>query len=54
MNREAYLIKIVNEFEQWYQNDVHSKNINYYRKTITKDHLKTLNDNDFTDFFMNL
>jgi len=51
MDREAYLIKIVDEFEQWYQNDEHSTNIKYYDEIVTKDHLNSLNDLDFIDFF---
>ena len=42
---------MVDEFELWYQNDIHSKNINYYDKIITKDHLNSLTDSDFLDFF---
>lgn len=51
MDRQTYLGKIITEFEDWWINDPHSSNMDFYKKTITFSHLTSLSDNDFVDFF---
>jgi len=51
MDRKAYLAKIANEFEDWWIQDPHSSNMDFYRDTITSTHLAYLSDEDFVDFF---
>lgn len=53
MNREKYLKEIIDEFQDWYIPNNHSKNIDYYKETITKNYLETLSKNDFKKFFTN-
>lgn len=51
MNQEDYFKKLISEFEIWYQNDIHSRNISYYDGIITKEYLSLLSDSEFLDFF---
>ena len=43
--------ELIDAFFKWYENDPHSKNEDYYRETITRDHLSGLSKSDFIDFF---
>jgi len=51
MDRKTYLIKIIKEFDDWYQNDPHNQNKDFYKKIITRDNIESLNDNELLDFF---
>lgn len=51
MDRKAYLNKIIMEFEDWWINDPHSSNLDFFNDTITYSHLTSLSDKDFVDFF---
>ena len=51
MNPKFFLPRIIEEFDEWYQNDIHSKNIDDYQHTITKENLNTLTDSEFLNFF---
>ena len=51
MDRKTYLDKIISEFENWWINDPHSSNMDFYNKTITNSYLASLSDKDFVDFF---
>lgn len=51
MDRKAYLDKIITEFENWWIDDPHSSNMDFYKDTITISHLNSLSDIDFVDFF---
>jgi 5-methylcytosine-specific restriction endonuclease McrA len=51
MDRKQYLDKIISEFEDWWINDPHSSNMDFYNDTITLSYLGSLNDSDFVDFF---
>lgn len=42
MDRKAYLDKIVSEFENWWINDSHSSNMDFYIRTITYSYLASL------------
>lgn len=42
MDREAYLDKIVSEFENWWIHDSHSSNMDFYIRTITYSYLASL------------
>lgn len=53
MSKKEYLVKIVNEFENWWSNDPHSLHINFYKEVITFSHLDSLSDEKFLDFFYN-
>lgn len=43
--------KIITEFEDWWINDPHSSNMNFYNDTVTHPNLNSLADADFVDFF---
>jgi hypothetical protein len=43
--------EMIDAFLNWYQSDPHSKNEDYYRETITRDHLSRLSKTDFIDLF---
>ena len=43
--------ELIDTFFKWYSNDPHSKNEDYYSKTVTKNHLSGLSKSDFIDFF---
>jgi hypothetical protein len=43
--------ELIDAFFKWYSNDPHSKNEDYYSKTITKDYLSGLSKSDFVNFF---
>jgi hypothetical protein len=43
--------KLIDAFFNWYHNNPHSKNEDYYRETITRNHLFGLSKSDFIDFF---
>jgi len=43
--------ELIDAFFKWYSSDPHSKNEDYYSKTITKNHLSGLSKSDFIDFF---
>lgn len=51
MDRKLFLEKILNEFENWWANDPHSSNINFYQNTITASRLVSLSEKEFIDFF---
>ncbi|MCF8226477.1 MAG: HNH endonuclease [Bacteroidales bacterium] len=51
MDRKTYLDKIITEFENWWVNDQHSSNMDFYKNTITFSYLTSLSDNDFMNFF---
>jgi len=51
MDRKTYLNKVIAEFENWWINDQHSSNLDFYKKTISKTYLTSLSKNDFIDFF---
>jgi predicted HNH restriction endonuclease len=51
MDRKTYLDKIISEFENWWINDPHSSNMNFYKSTIKFSYLNSLSDNNFVDFF---
>lgn len=51
MELSTFFPKIVIEFEKWYSTDEHSKNINAYKKFMTKEYIESLSNNDFIDFF---
>lgn len=51
MDRKLYLKKIINEFEDWWINDPHSSNMDFYQKTITASRLASLSNKEFVDFF---
>jgi len=43
--------ELVDAFFEWYSNDPHSKNEDYYSKIITKNHLSGLSKSEFIEFF---
>ena len=43
--------ELIDAFFKWYPIDPHSKNEDYYSKTITKDYLSGLSKSDFINFF---
>jgi len=43
--------ELIDAFVQWYSGNPHSKNEDYYSRTITKDHIGSLSKSDFIDFF---
>ena len=43
--------ELIDAFLKWYESNPHSKNEDYYRETITRDHLSGLSKPDFIDFF---
>ena len=51
MELSTFFPKIVIEFEKWYSVDEHSKNIDIYKKLITKENIESLSNKDFIDFF---
>lgn len=51
MDRKTYLDKIITEFDNWWINDPHSSNMEFYKNTIKFSYLTSLSDNDFVDFF---
>ena len=51
MDRKKYLDKIISEFEDWWVNDPHSSNMDYYKDMITHSHLTSLTKKEFIDFF---
>lgn len=51
MDRKTYLDKIITEFENWWINDPHSSNMDFYKETITFSYLTSLSDKAFVDFF---
>ena len=51
MDRKKYLDKIIAEFENWWVNDQHSSNMDFYKNTITFSYLTSLSNKDFVDFF---
>jgi len=51
MDRKLYLEKIINEFEGWWINDLHSLKMDFYKNTITASRLISLSDKEFVDFF---
>lgn len=51
MDRKTYLDKIITEFENWWINDPHSSNMDFYNSTITFSYLASLSDKNFVDFF---
>ena len=52
MSLNRKLGDIIESFCEWYDNDPHSKNRNYYSDTITKTTLSNLNESDFKRFFI--
>jgi|GEM_PF-836321 len=53
MDRKRYLKKILKDFENWWINDPHSSNMDFYRNTITSSHLASISNKEFIDFFYN-
>jgi len=51
MDRKTYLNKIISEFENWWINDPHSSNMDFYKDLISYSHLTSLLDKEFVDFF---
>ena len=45
--------EVIDIFFEWYKKDVHSKNEDYYRETITLNYLSGLPRSEFIDFFYN-
>lgn len=45
------LVKIVTAFNQWYQNDKHSAQEDYYKETFTYEYLQQLSKDDFIEYF---
>ena len=43
--------ELIDAFFKWYSSHPHSKNEDYYRETIKRDHLSKLSKPDFIDFF---
>ena len=43
---------LIDAFEKWYNNDQHSINVDFYKDTVTKEHLSNLNKNDCINFFL--
>ncbi len=43
--------ELIDAFLKWYDSNPHSKNEDYYRETITRNHLSGLSKSDFIDFF---
>jgi hypothetical protein len=43
--------KLIDTFLKWYAGNPHSKKEDYYRETITRNHLSGLSKSDFIDFF---
>ena len=51
MDRKTFLKKIINEFEEWWIEDPHSSNMDFYNDIITNPYLKSLGNDKFVDFF---
>ncbi|WP_303925680.1 HNH endonuclease [Draconibacterium sediminis] len=45
------LQRIIDEFQDWYENDVHSTNINFYENIITKAKIGSFSNKELVDFF---
>ncbi len=44
---------LIDEFDKWFKNDEHSKNMIIYDNVINKDYLSALNKKEFIDFMIN-
>jgi hypothetical protein len=42
--------ELIDAFYKWYSSDPHSKNEDYYGKTITRNHLSGLSKSEFIEF----
>lgn len=51
MDRKKYLHKIIAEYEEWWIDDRHRSNMDFFKDTVTLSHLTSLTDNDFVEFF---
>lgn len=51
MDRKLYLKKIINKFEDWWINDPHSSNMDFYQSTITASKLASISNKELIDFF---
>jgi len=51
MNMKKPPQELIDAFLKWYESNPHSKNEDYYRETITRNHLSGLSKSDFIDFF---
>lgn len=47
----AMLDSLMERFETWWESDAHRTNMNRYDKTITKEYLSSLSNDDFINFF---
>ena len=43
--------EIITAFNEWYENDSHSKNEDLYQDKITEENLSNLKDDEFITFF---
>lgn len=50
MDKKAFLMNLMNEFEDWWNEDQHKSNMDYYKNIITASHLASLSDHDFLAF----
>jgi len=51
MDKKTYLEKIINKFEDWWINDPHSSNMDFYKNTLQFLDLTSLSNRDFVGFF---
>jgi hypothetical protein len=51
MNKGYYLQKLIDEFDNWYRNDIHSKNRDHYKNIISKQNIENFSDREFIHFF---
>ena len=51
MDKKRYLKKILKDFENWWINDPHSSNMDFYQNAITPSHLTSISNQEFIDFF---
>lgn len=51
MSGDIYLAYIINQFEKWWTQDVHSSNMDFYSETISFPHLSSYSEEDFISFF---
>lgn len=50
-SHNLFLDDLIERFELWWETDAHRKNMNRYNKTITKEYLSSLSDEEFINFF---
>jgi hypothetical protein len=43
--------ELIDQFKDWFLNDIHSANEDFYKDMISKDQLSSLSENDFIEFF---